>query len=51
MSLMNARQVIQNPANYSPSIVREAAAQLFDSIYATLDDIRDASRAVAALAS
>ena len=49
MSLMSARRVIHNPANYSASLVQEAAAQLFDSIYATLDDIRDASRALAEL--
>jgi hypothetical protein len=51
MSLISARQVIRNPANYSASVVREAAAQLFDSTYATLDDIRDASQAIAAQAT
>jgi hypothetical protein len=51
MSLMSARQIIRNPAEYSAIVVREAAAQLFDCIDATLDDIRDASGAIAALVS
>ncbi len=51
MSLMSARQVIRNPAEYSATVVREAAALLFDSIDATLDDIQSASRAITTLVS
>jgi hypothetical protein len=49
MNLISARQIIRNPSNYSANVVLEAAARLFDSVYATLDDIRSASRAIAAL--